>query len=98
LLDLPADQWPGSLSDRGPQTGTGSQSTHQYFKKLGLAPRSVFSRPRTPNHTLRARIEAHFGTIESQPVYPGFFADVPTAVTYFTGFQSGATTGAPCQP
>ena len=34
------------------------------------------------------RIEAHFGTIKSQPVYPGYFADVPAAVTYFTGFYA----------
>jgi|GEM_PF-1673001 len=35
-----------------------------------------------------ARIEAHFGTIKSQPVYPGYFVDVPAAVTYFTGFYA----------
>lgn len=79
-LDLPADQWPQSLSDRGAQMR--SQSTRQYFKKLGIP--QLFSRPRTPNDN--PRIEAHFGTIKSQPVYPGYFVDVPAAVTYFTGF------------
>ena len=34
------------------------------------------------------RIEAHFGTIKSQPVYPGYFVDVPEAVTYCTGFYA----------
>jgi hypothetical protein len=34
------------------------------------------------------RIEAHFGTIKSQPVYPGCFVDVPQAVNYFTGFYA----------
>jgi hypothetical protein len=48
--------------------------------------RYPISRPRTPTDTLRARIEAHFGTIISRPIYPGCFAAVPTAVTYFTGF------------
>jgi putative transposase len=81
-LDLPADQWPQSLSDRGAQMR--SQSTRQYFKRLGIP--QLFSRPRTPNDN--PRIEAHFGTIKSQPVYPGYFADVPAAATYFTGFYA----------
>ena len=80
LLDLPADRWPGSLSDRGAQMR--SQSTRQYFKKLGIA--QLFSRPRTPNDN--PRIEAHFGTVKTHPVYPGWFSDVPAAITYFTGF------------
>ena len=81
-LDLPADQWPQSLSDRGTQMR--SQSTRRYFKKLGIA--QLFSRPRQPNDN--PRIEAHFGTIKSQPVYPGYFVDAPAAVTYFTGFYA----------
>ena len=81
-LDLPADQWPQSLSDRGAQMR--SQSTRQFFKKLGIP--QLFSRPRTPNDN--PRIEAHFGTIKSQPVYPGYFVDVSAAVTYFTGFYA----------
>jgi putative transposase len=81
-LELPTDQWPQSLSDRGAQMR--SQSTRQYFKKLGIP--QLFSRPRTPNDN--PRIEAHFGTIKSQPVYPGYFVDVPAAVTYFTGFYA----------
>jgi hypothetical protein len=95
LRDLPADEWRRSLSDRGPRTGKCSESTHQNFRRLGIAPRSVFSLWRTPNDTLRARtlapaasagVDALFDTLKSQPVYPGYFADVPTAVTYFTGF------------
>jgi len=79
-LDRPHTEWPQSLSDRGAPMR--SQSTRHYFKKLGIS--QLFSRPRTPNDN--PRIEAHFGTIKSQPVYPGYFADVPAAVTYFTGF------------
>ena len=79
-LDQPKDQWPGFLSDRGSQMR--SHSTQQYFKKLGIG--HLFSRPRTPNDN--PRIEAHFGTVKTHPVYPGFFADQPAAVTYFTGF------------
>jgi len=73
-LDLPADQWPQSLSDRGAQMRSHRNltplrgSTRQYFKKLGID--QLFSRPRTPNDN--PRIKAHFGTIKSQPVYPGY--------------------------
>lgn len=81
-LDLPRAEWPQSLSDRGAPMR--SHSTRRYFKKLGIG--QLFSRPRTPNDN--PRIEAHFGTIKSQPVYPGYFADVPSAVTYFTGFYA----------
>jgi len=79
-LDVPRAEWPQSLSDRGAPMR--SQSTRRYFKKLGVA--QLFSRPRTPNDN--PRIEAHFGTIKSQPIYPGYFVDVPAAVSYFTGF------------
>ena len=81
-LDLPYSEWPQSLSDRGAPMR--SHSTRHYFEKLGIG--QLFSRPRTPNDN--PRIEAHFGTIKSQPVYPGYFADVPAAVTYFTGFYA----------
>lgn len=81
-LDLPRADWPQSLSDRGAPMR--SQSTRHYFKKLGIG--QLFSRPRTPNDN--PRIEAHFGTIKSQPVYPGYFVDIPAAVTYFTGFYA----------
>jgi transposase InsO family protein len=81
-LDLPHTEWPQSLSDRGAPMR--SHSTRHFFKKLGIG--QLFSRPRTPNDN--PRIEAHFGTIKSQPVYPGYFVDVPEAVTYFTGFYA----------
>ena len=81
-LDLPHTAWPQSLSDRGAPMR--SHSTRHYFKKLGIG--QLFSRPRTPNDN--PRIEAHFGTIKSQPVYPDYFVDVPEALTYFTGFYA----------
>jgi transposase InsO family protein len=80
LLDQPREAWPKSLSDRGAPMR--SHSTRQYFLKLGIA--QFFSRPRTPNDN--PRIEAHFGTVKTHPVYPGWFIDVSAAVTYFTGF------------
>jgi len=80
LLDQPRDHWPKSLSDRGAQMR--SHSTRQYFRKLGID--QLFSRPRHPNDN--PRVEAHFGTVKTHPVYPGYFADVPVAVNYFTGF------------
>ena len=79
-LDQPRDAWPKSLSDRGAPMR--SRSTRQYFLKLGIA--QLFSRPRTPNDN--PRIEAHFGTVKTHPVYPGWFIDLPAAVTYFIGF------------
>ena len=80
LLEQPADAWPQSLSDRGAQMR--SQSTRQYFRKLGIG--QLFSRPRTPNDN--PRIEAHFGTVKTHPVYPGYFTDQAEAACYFTGF------------
>ncbi len=82
LLHQPRAAWPKSLSDRGAPMR--SHSTRQYFLKLGIA--QFFSRPRTPNDN--PRIEAHFGTVKTHPVYPGWFSDVPAAVTYFTGFYA----------
>lgn len=80
LLDQPQATWPQSLSDRGAQMR--SHSTRAYFRKLGITPN--FGRPRTPNDN--PLIEAHFGTVKGQPVYPGGFADQCEAVRYFTGF------------
>jgi transposase InsO family protein len=80
LLDQPQATWPQSLSDRGAQMR--SHSTRAYFRKLGITPN--FSRPRTPNDN--PLIEAHFGTVKGQPVYPGGFTDQCEAVRYFTGF------------
>ena len=80
LLDQPRSTWPACLSDRGAQMR--SHSTRQYFIKLGV--RQLLSRPRTPNDN--PRIEAHFGTIKTHPVYPGYFTDQPAASTYFTAF------------
>jgi putative transposase len=80
LLDQPADSWPQSLSDRGAQMR--SHSTRQYFQKLGIG--QLFSRPRTPNDN--PRIEAHFGTVKTHPVYPGYFTDEAEAGDYFAGF------------
>jgi hypothetical protein len=34
------------------------------------------------------RIEAHFGTIKTHPVYPGFFVDQAAAEAYFTSFYA----------
>ena len=80
LLDRPRAQWPTSLSDRGTQMR--AYATRQYFEKLGIA--QLFSRPRQPNDN--PRIEAHFGTVKTHPAYPGRFADLPEALTYFTQF------------
>ena len=80
LLDQPASAWPKSLSDRGAQMR--SHSTTTYFQKLGIE--QLFSRPRTPDD--KPFIESHFATIKTQPVFPGYFADPPTAENYFRQF------------
>ena len=80
LLDQPAHTWPKSLSDRGSQMR--SQPTRRYFQKLGVG--QLFSRPRTPDDN--PFIEAHFATIKTHPVYPGFFVDQANADGYFREF------------
>lgn len=82
LLDQPRSEWPAALNDRGPQMR--SHSSRQYFIKLGV--RQLFSRPRTPNDN--PRIEAHFGTIKTHPIYPGSFADQSQAEAYFESFYA----------
>lgn len=89
LLFQPRDRWPKSLSDRGAQMR--SHSTRQYFAKLGID--QLFSRPRHPNDN--PRIEAHFGTIKTHPIYPDYFADAPAAVCYFRDFYPWYNTGHP---
>jgi putative transposase len=80
VLDHPAETWPKSLSDRGSQMR--SQPTRRYFQKLGIS--QLFSRPRTPDDN--PYIEAHFATIKTHPVYPGFFVNQATAEEYFREF------------
>ena len=80
LLDQPAETWPKSLSDRGGPMR--SQPTRRYFKNLGVE--QLFSRPRTPDDN--PYIEAHFATIKTQPVYPGYFVDQIQAEGYFSEF------------
>jgi putative transposase len=80
LLEQPTDGWPKSLSDRGSQMR--SQPTRRYFQKLGIG--QLFSRPRTPDDN--PFIEAHFATIKTHPVYPGFFVDQASAEDYFRQF------------
>ena len=89
LLDQPKTCWPKSLSDRGAQMR--SHSTRQYFAKLGID--QLFSRPRHPNDN--PRIEAHFGTIKTHPIYPDYFADAPAAVAYFRDFYDWYNTRHP---
>lgn len=80
LLDQSAETWPKSLNDRGSQMR--SQPTRRYFKKLGIE--QLFSRPRTPDDN--PYIEAHFATIKTHPVYPGYFANLTDAERCFSEF------------
>ncbi len=80
LLDQPAETWPKSLSDRG--SPMRSHPTRRYFQKLGIE--QLFSRPQTPDDN--PYIEAHFATIKTHPVYPGFFVHQADAERYFREF------------
>ena len=80
LLDQPTETWPKSLSDRG--SPMRSQPTTRYFHKLSIE--QLFSRPNTPNDN--PYIEAHFATIKTHPVYPGYFAELADAENYFREF------------
>jgi len=76
----PADRMPVSLSDRGAQMR--SKSTATFLQDLGVA--QLFARPRTPNDN--AFVESLFATVKTAPAYPGVFATIEEAITYFTRF------------
>ena len=82
LLNVPAQNLPKSLSDRGSQMR--SRSTRQFFRTLGID--QHFSRPRTPNDN--PQIEAFFSTVKNCPDYPERFETLEEAVAYFLEFMN----------
>lgn len=77
ILDLPEDQRPEILNDRGRQMK--AKPIQRLCEDHGLP--QLFARPRTPNDN--PFIESAFSTVKRAPEYPGRFLDDGQAVGYF---------------
>jgi len=77
ILDLPEEQWPEVINDRGRQM---KAKPIQRLCEDHRMPQ-LFARPRTPNDN--PFIESAFSTVKRAPEYPGRFLDDGQAVAYF---------------
>lgn len=77
ILDLPQEQRPEVINDRGRQMK--AISIKNMFKVHGMP--QLFARPRTPNDN--PFVESAFGTVKTAPQYPGRFRDRSDAGGYF---------------
>jgi transposase InsO family protein len=77
ILDLPEDQRPEVINDRGRQMK--AKPIQQLCEEHGMP--QLFARPRTPNDN--PFIESAFSTVKRAPAYPGRFLDDRQAVAYF---------------
>ena len=77
ILDLPEDQRPEIINDRGRQMK--AKSIKRMFEDHHMP--QLFARPRTPNDN--PFVESLFGTVKTAPAYPGRFLDRNQAVAYF---------------
>jgi putative transposase len=77
ILDLPEDQRPEVLNDRGRQMK--AKPIQRLCEDHGMP--QLFARPRTPNDN--PFIESAFSTVKRAPEYPGRFLDDGQAVVYF---------------
>jgi len=82
ILDLPEDQRPEIISDRGRQMK--AKSIKRMFEDHAMP--QLFARPRTPNDN--PFVESLFGTVKTAPQYPGRFLDREEAIAYFTRYFS----------
>ena len=80
ILDLPEDQRPEIVNDRGRQMK--AKSIKNMFDTHQMP--QLFARPRTPNDN--AFVESAFSTIKTAPTYPGRFLDCAEATKYFDRF------------
>lgn len=80
ILDLPEDQRPVVINDRGCQMK--AKPIKRMFEDHHMP--QLFARPRTPNDN--PFIESLFGTIKTAPQYPGRFLDLDDAVRYFSRY------------
>jgi putative transposase len=77
ILDLPEDQRPEVINDRGRQMK--AKPIKVMFEDNHMP--QMFARPRTPNDN--PYIESMFGTIKGSSKYPGRFLDLDESVQYF---------------
>lgn len=77
ILDLPEDQRPEVVNDRGRQMK--AKPIQRLCEDHGMP--QLFARPRTPNDN--PFIESAFSTVKRAPEYPGRFLDDAQAVAYF---------------
>jgi transposase InsO family protein len=77
ILDLPEDQRPEVINDRGRQMK--AKPIQRLCEEHGMP--QLFARPRTPNDN--PFIESAFSTVKRAPAYPGRFLDDRQAVAYF---------------
>jgi putative transposase len=80
ILDLPEDQRPDLINDRGRQMK--AKPIQKLCEDHGMP--QLFARPRTPNDN--PFIESAFSTVKRTPEYPGRFLDDGQAVTYFSRY------------
>lgn len=80
ILDLPEDQRPEVINDRGRQMK--AKSIRRMFQDHQMP--QFFARPRTPNDN--PYVESLFGTVKTAPQYPGRFLDLQEAAEYFNHY------------
>jgi len=77
ILDLPEDQRPEVINDRGSQMK--AKSIRKLFEDHRMP--QLFARPRTPNDN--PFVESLFGTVKTDHRYPGRFRDLEASCQYF---------------
>ena len=82
ILDLPEDQRPEVINDRGRQMK--AKPIKRMFEDHHMP--QLFTRPRTPNDN--PFVESLFGAVKTAPQYPGRFLDREEAIEYFTRYFS----------
>jgi len=80
ILDLPADQRPEIMNDRGRQMK--AKPIQRLCEEHGMP--QLFARPRTPNDN--PFIESAFSTVKRAPAHPGGFLDDAQAREYFSRY------------
>ena len=80
ILDLPEDQRPGVINDRGRQMK--AKPIKRMFEDHHMP--QLFSRPRTPNDN--PFVESLLSTVKRAPAYPSRFLDRKQATEYFDGY------------
>ena len=80
ILDLPEEQRPEVINDRGRQMK--AKPIQRLCEDHRLP--QLFARPRTPNDN--PFIESAFSTVKRAPAYPGRFLDDDQAKEYFSGY------------